>query len=381
MLSSQRITALDLARFFAMIMMIQGHTIDAIASRDFLNIHEFPWNVWNFLRGFTAQVFLIVSGMVHVFANKRLENGKLKPETIKKRLTISFLLIGIGYLLMFPANNIWGLFLVDYKLWLPFFRINILQLIGVSLLMMLASFVLTKNDKQLRILALLLSLTIFILSPFVHSINWFNYLPEFFASYLSFEHGSLFPLFPYSGFMFFGLFLGTIIKQVPSEKRTISLIKYFIPSGIIIAISGYFVKLFIFDIGWVVRPQANYGIILYQIGYVMLNIGIIALIYVMTVKFSFYYALFGKRALMVYVLHLFLLYGSPWWESIGKIYYRQLSLEWTLFFVLLIEVLTFGIAYTYEYFLNSSKAFQKYYKKVIMITIGFLLLIGNFFRF
>ena len=96
MLSSQRITALDMARFLAMIMMVQGHTIDALASRDFLDIHFFPWNVWDFLRGFTAQIFLIVSGMVQVFANKRLENGKLKPETIKKRITIATILIIIG---------------------------------------------------------------------------------------------------------------------------------------------------------------------------------------------------------------------------------------------------------------------------------------------
>ena len=181
--------------------------------------------------------------------------------------------------------------------------------------------------------------------------------------------------------MFFGLFLGTLIKKILPEKRTITLIKFFIPIGIILFITGHYIKTYFLDNFWVVHPKVNYGIIIYQIGFVMFCIGIISFIYTKTSKLSFYFALFGKRALMVYVIHLLLLYGSPWWPSIAHLYPQSLSLELTILAVIIIFILTFSIVYLYEYLLNTSPLFQKYYKKTLIITIAFLLLIGNFCRF
>jgi hypothetical protein len=87
--------------------------------------------------------------------------------------------------------------------------------------------------------------------------------------------------------------------------------------------------------------------------------------------------MFGKRALMIYVLHLILLYGSPWWASVGNIYNKQMSLEWTLFFVVIIEFCTFGIVYLYEYLINKYEKFRKYYLYVLAIVGGYLILVGN----
>ncbi|MFW5662812.1 MAG: heparan-alpha-glucosaminide N-acetyltransferase domain-containing protein, partial [Bacteroidota bacterium] len=108
-LKSQRITALDLARFIAMLMMIQGHSLYAVASAQQLDTSIFPWNLWEFLRGFTAPVFLMVSGAVHVFANKREPDGYIAPARLNKRIKVSLIIMAVGYLMMFPADNIYHL--------------------------------------------------------------------------------------------------------------------------------------------------------------------------------------------------------------------------------------------------------------------------------
>ena len=70
-----RLFALDLARLMAMLMMMQGHTLDALVNPQLMDLGTFPWNIWQFMRGLTAPIFLIVSGTVHVFAMKRDEQG------------------------------------------------------------------------------------------------------------------------------------------------------------------------------------------------------------------------------------------------------------------------------------------------------------------
>ena len=81
-----------------MILMVQGHTIDALANSNSYDVSQFPWSIWHIIRGFTAPIFLVVSGSVQVFANKRQENGKLKSETSKKRLIMALVLILIAYI-------------------------------------------------------------------------------------------------------------------------------------------------------------------------------------------------------------------------------------------------------------------------------------------
>jgi uncharacterized membrane protein len=377
MLSSQRITALDMARFIAMFMMVQGHVIDALVNPIYTPFNEFPWNLWQFARGFTAQVFLMLSGTVHVFANKRMEDGRLAPINFKRRITTALMIMGIGYLFMFPANKIWDIFFIEDRLWIHFCRVNILQLIGFTLILVMGMFYLTRSDKGIGRLALGTGIAISLLSPIVHSINAFDYLPEMIGAYFSFEHGSFFPIFPYSAFMFFGLYIGVKLKAVEPDKRTKYLIRWFLPMGLLMIGVGFLLRMELKDLGWGIPIKVNPGAIMYQVGFVLTGIAVCAFLYTKTKKLTFYYAMFGKRALMIYVLHLILLYGSPWWASVGNIYNKQMSLEWTLFFVVIIEFCTFGIVYLYEYLINKYEKFRKYYLYVLAIVGGYLILVGN----
>ncbi|OGU39593.1 MAG: hypothetical protein A2X61_11160 [Ignavibacteria bacterium GWB2_35_12] len=378
LLSSQRITTLDLARILAMITMIMGHSLDAIATPAELDISQFPWNIWHYIRRFTAPIFLTVSGAVHVFANKRDENGRLQRKTIIRRVKIAVILSVIGYLFMFPAYSFFDAFFIEAKLWRPFFQVNILQLIGFSLLFVLLLFLITKKDKTLGIVSFSLAVIITISSPFIHSINWFNYLPEFFAAYLSTEHGSMFPVFPYTGFMLYGVAFGIILKIMDPEKRTKFLIWAGVPIGLVFLIPSFFLTdFFKYEMAFKVLDKVNPGIILNQIGVVFIVLAFAGVTYTYTKKISFYYAFFGKNALFIYVAHLIFLFGSGWFPSIARLYPKQIHILPSILISIIIVLLTLGTAYFYEFTINKFPNARKYYKYAFYIILVYFLIIGT----
>ncbi len=347
---SQRLAALDLARFLAMVMMIQGHTIYALGSPDLVNIEVFPWNVWHFLRGFTAPVFLTVSGAVHVFANKRQEDGTLRNRVVSRRIRIALLLIIIGYVLAFPASTIYDAFFVPPERWAVFFRVNILHLIGITLLFLLIFFLVTRTDKSLRILSLIAGILVIFFTPFAKTVDWFSILPEGIAAYFSEEHGSLFPIFPNSAYVFLGTTFGTLLKKIPTENRTDFLLKWGIPIGAVFLIIGYgFAPYqYLFSFEHYDLQAANFAIIFKRIGFVFVGLSVVSAIYKMTKGLSAYYTIFGRRALFIYIGHLILIYGTPIFPSLHKLYAKSLDLGQVLLCVIGVELLTIAMAYSYD---------------------------------
>ena len=59
-----RVVAVDIVRVFAMVMMLQGHTLDVLLRPDCR--FTFWYNWWLFCRGFTAPMFMMLSGFAFV---------------------------------------------------------------------------------------------------------------------------------------------------------------------------------------------------------------------------------------------------------------------------------------------------------------------------
>ena len=58
--TTQRVQSLDFMRGFAVVVMVMGHSIDAVLSPDARDTEAF--RVYDALRGFTAPLFLFISG-------------------------------------------------------------------------------------------------------------------------------------------------------------------------------------------------------------------------------------------------------------------------------------------------------------------------------
>ncbi len=355
--TSSRLTALDFTRFFAMIMMMQGHVIYELASPNIIDYSNFSWSVWNFVRGLTAPTFLFISGAVHIFANKRLEDGSLGKDIIWKRIKIALMLMFVGYLLVFPAAKVYDLQFVSEDTWRIFFSVNILQLFSVSLLSLLALFIITKNNKTLGYLSLILSFLIVFASPFVHQVHWFDYLPEFFAAYLSSEHGSLFPVFPFAAYLLFGASFGVWLQSIERDKRNDFLMRTCWKIGLPTILIGYPMMLLFskVNVPFIDVMRVNPGFFFIRIGLVLTIISAMTYLYNLTKPLGKYYSMFGKKAIYIYVIHLMLIYGSPISAGLAKFYRSQLTLEYSILAALFVIATTLGIVYLYEHAINKHK--------------------------
>ena len=376
---SNRISILDLTRVLAMLTMIQGHTLDALANPQQLDVSYFPWNLWSFLRGFTAQIFLIVSGAVQMFANKRNPDGSMPPKTIFRRVRMGLLLIIIGYMFLFPADKISNLVYLDRQAWQPFFQVNILHLIGFSLILIITLFTFIKNDRTLGWTAFIIAMLITLLSPFNSNFNWFDYLPEWVGAYLSFSHGSIFPVLPYSAFMLYGVAIGAVIKSRTPSQRDDYIGNWSAPFGIAVILIGLlFFELFR---EYPILPElilkVNPGMIFVQIGVVLLVIALAALIYSQTEKLAPYYAVFGKKALFIYVSHLILLYGIPWIPGPAKTYFRHLSIWQSSVVALAVIIICLAIAWIYDRSVSKHPVLRKVYIYGIIAFILIFITLGN----
>lgn len=328
MQKSERLVALDAVRFVAMFLMIQGHTLDALVAPTELDVTKFPWSVWNFLRGLTAPVFLLASGIIHVFATKRDSHGRLPRQLVWRRIRWALTLLGIGYLMMFPAQRLWHLNYVPAEQWTAFFRVHILQLLGVTLLAVLALFLLTRTHRQLALAGAIVGLLIVLAAPAAAWVDWYRVLPEPLAAYMSTDRGSLFPVIPFSAYLFLGLPLGAWLLQLPSGTRLWALQRIVPLAGLgLTAASVALAPCFQGLLPPHANPfHANPGFILLRFGLALVFVGAIAWLYGWTRNWANLYTLAGRYALFVFVGHLVVLYGTPWFDSFARWYPKTLSL-------------------------------------------------------
>jgi uncharacterized membrane protein len=374
---SNRLPSLDLARILAMLMMIAGHTFFSLVNPQLININDFPWSWWNFLRGVTAPIFLTVSGIVQVFANKRDESGKLSGKTIEKRLKTGLNLMFIGYLLMFPAHNLYNINYVPKSIYHTFLSVNILQLFGVTLLFVLLEFILTRNNKSLFKISLISALFIIILNPIVHRIDWFLVLPYGIASYLDPSKGSFFTIFPFSAYVFLGVSIGTILQKVEATKRLDFIMqKSLILAPILLAIGlifSYFDSNVFHNTGDLYI--AGIGIFILRLCCVAIMFYITGLLTKIFNQYEQYFIFFGKKSLYVYVTHMIILYGSAISPGLNTFFGGHLSIPLAFLNILIVLASTLAFTYLINIYKKNSKPVDFLYRFSIAFYLVYVLII------
>ena len=377
--SGSRLYALDMARFIAMIMMIQGHTMYTMVDHQFIDVQSFPWSWWNFLRGLTAPIFLFVSGAVHVFAMKRSQNGSISKETLKKRLQWIAIIFICGYLLVFPASRLIDLPYLDISIWRQFLQFNILQLTPFTLLFVLALSYITHSVKALGIISGISALIIFISTPYIQNIDVFAFLPETFGAMISYKHGSLFPIFPFSGFMLGGVAFGAWLHSLHQDKRSVFFNKHvFLLSILVIGIAliaMYWTNL------WMPRPvhndamMTNPAFMFVRIGIILFLFGICQRFVNLFDSYKYHFVFFSSKSLHIYVIHLILLYGTPWFPSIGRTFQYSQSLIAGAGLAVLIILLTLGLVIAEDEIKRRSPKSYKYIRNSLGLLLLYALLV------
>lgn len=336
-----RIIFIDLLRAFAVIQMVQGHTIDALLAPEFRS-DEFPvYAVWNFMRGITAPVFMFTAGAVFTYLFRLVEEPFEKNPRVKKGFYRFLLLVFIGYLLRYPTYKVVDFSDVTKDRYDIFFAVDVLQLIGFGLLfLMICAFISEKIKKGDTLIFLTGSLFFFLLTPFVSEINWIEYFPQPVAGYFYDKTGSLFPLFPWVGYVILGGVLGSYLAKNPLVFKTNRF-------SLVLAIIGFIlifiskVSLLITESNGIYFTSTSYTLdtIVFRVGFVLVLNSVISFISQKIESIPKLIIQVGRNTLLIYVVHLIIIFGSAWNPGISYYFAGSLNAYQSVLIALVMVIL------------------------------------------
>jgi hypothetical protein len=358
-----------------MLMMVQGHTVYCLLTSGIVDSDIWYWHLWTAIRGYTAPIFLMVSGAVHIFANKRDENGIVPNATTKRRIKTCLMLFAVGYLLQFPANNLFDLPFLNYETLASFLKVNVLQLFAVTLIFLNILFKLTNSNKQLATICFIVGNALILASQFSLQVDWYKHLPIPFAAFFSMSKGTIFPIMPFSGYLLIGSAMGYLIQRVQPEKRNAYIVKNLFLIGLPYIVIGHLFGSLYGTYGHNVlgSPSIQLGLSIGRVGVAMWVISFSTLVCNALSSWENIISMLSKRSLLIYVIHLLIIYGSPITPGLRHFFFNvnAATAFYCAFFVIFFSIL---IVYLYDTS-NKNIAANYFYKYVIVALLIYMLLI------
>ena len=293
-----------------MALMVQGHTLDVLLQPSYQSAWWF--STWQFCRGFTAPTFLFLSGFSFALATIRRfdEHTVVGPKLFSRLRKFAFFVL-LGYAMHFPAHSVRDLNYVPAEGWQSFLQVDVLQTIGISLVFLQLLVLALKSKKLFAGATIAGSLLIAFTAPLLWRNDAVTQLPVAVRSALIGTAGSLFPLLPWASYVLLGAGLGTVYLTVARESN--SLFKASIPAGMMLMLAGVYSESFFHrvygDVNfWPTTPH----LFLTRIGFVMaiLGVGTFALSWMQSSARTL--RSLAEESLLVYFVHVDLLYGSVW---------------------------------------------------------------------
>ncbi len=362
--NKSRILFIDLIRAFAVLMMVQGHTVDTLLADRFRDTVYPAYSIWHFMRGLTAPIFMFSAGTVFTYLLKSNNLPFKENPRVIKGIKRFLLLVGIGYLLRYPTP-----FLVYFKdisesQWRIFFAVDALHLIGFGILITIFTLYLSDKFKvREKILLPTGAFLFFALFPLVNAVNWIEHLPAPLAAYLYNGNGSLFPIFPWVGFVLAGAALGNYLVENPGVFKSISFSGKLLGLGIIFVLVSF--------LGNAVQknfnPESNFAdygpnLMIFRLGLVLVMNSIFAYFAMNLRSVPNILLNIGKNTLPIYVVHLVILYGSAWNLGFAFFYHKSLGVWTTIFAAAMMLTLMISMVQSFQFV----KVFWK--KKVVAVN-------------
>ena len=199
---------LDWMRGLAAAVMLQGHTFHSFSRND---LRDQSWYVLSqFLGGVAPAVFLALTGVTYAFLMERNERRNMPMMTrwvdaLKRARYL--LLIAVLF-----RVQLWA-FAFGQSSWHDLFKVDVLNLMGVSMLLLspLALLPLAERARAAAVLGFAIACA----SPIMSAVN-VSWLHPYLAAYITPSYNA-FSLFPWASFIAFGIAGGTLLKSVRPE--------------------------------------------------------------------------------------------------------------------------------------------------------------------
>lgn len=324
-----RVFAFDWLRGLAVLVMIQTHALALLTPR--ARTDPFFWWLVR-LDGLVAPSFIFSAGFALALVQVRAGLAGQLARQARKSLTR----VGEVLLVASLMNSIWFPVFSEPK-WL--LRIDILQCIGLSLLLLLAVLVLlAKRPGVLRVTTLAMALAIFAVSPLLEQTTGFwslfvNNRPGL----LDATTGSTFPLLPWAGYVFLGASFGATVALQQERALWAWLGLLWGLGALLWSQERWFQAAYPAHDFWVTNP-ANAA---QRWTLVLTTVGLLRLVEVRWRSFASsrlarWVAAFGVSSLSAYFFHEILLFH--WRIGLFTRLWRERA-EWPLFWVLLVALI------------------------------------------
>jgi uncharacterized membrane protein len=288
-----RLPALDAARALGVVAMVVGHTLDALLSPA-ARIHPATIAYWK-ARGLTAPLFMLVAGWAVTVAIRRAPARGLG--VVRHRLPRVLLLLLVGVALRWPGWGVEALRAGDPAVWAHLLAFDALHAIAFAFLGAAAVFALGLPPRAER-LAFLLLVALAVALGMRTPPPLPTALPAL-ALEQAMGGTSPFPLFPWVGYFFAGCLVGLAVGD--GSRRAVR--------GLVAVGAALVLATFWQGVGTAL-PGAP-ALIAFRIGVILL---LLATLSAVPPAAAASLAPLGRLSLVIYALHLPLVYG---WSTVA----------------------------------------------------------------
>jgi hypothetical protein len=295
---------LDWTRGLAGVIMLQGHAFHAFTKSELRD--SGPYLISQFVGGMPPAVFLFLVGVTLSFLMDSSERQGLGPGA---RVVKAFRRCGYLFMIAFLFRLQLWVFGLPTSPWTDLLRVDILNAMGFSVAILSIMAVFTTADRVR--LAAALGIVIACASPVVSQIDWSG-APALLRSYLV-PSRDAFGFFPWSAFVAFGLSAGSVLRMINREQMERAA-QWSALAGLVLAFGGHYFANF----GLSVYTRSDFWLdspwlVLIKLGVIMVMLSFAFLWTRHTAGKWSWVRQFGMTSLLVYWVHIELIYGRWVW--------------------------------------------------------------------
>jgi len=320
----KRLYFIDALRAWAILMMLQGHFIDGLLDPSVRDVSDRGYQTWLYFRGITGPVFFTVSGFIFTYLLIRVPEQGWQNPRVQKGIRRGLQLLFIGYLLRL---NFLGL--LKGQIYGGFYLVDVLHCIGLSIMSVIAVYLLTQRAPKWVFPSALLGITLllFTFEP-IYKTYTYPMLPEALANYFTKANGSVYTIMPWMGYAAFGGFLSWFFHRYKAFRYLYELaipLATFSGLSLIYFSSGWFAGLSNATGIEVFNSVANYNYLYIRLGDVLVVFAVFMILRKLLTHPSL--IAIGQKTLSIYVIHFIILYGSFTGLGLYKFFHHSLSWE------------------------------------------------------
>lgn len=302
---TQRLAYLDWMRGLAAITMLQGHAFHSFLRNDLRG--GGPYMASQFVGGMPPAVFLFLLGVTFAFG---MDSQERKGATASLRVRGALKRTGqIAALAVAFRLQMW-IVSIDKSPWTDLFRVDVLNNMAFALLILTPMAVFTTIER-IRLCAIL-GAGIALAGPLVSALDWSS-VPPLVQHYLA-PDTFYFGFFPWASFVAFGMSIGSLIRTLDRDQAGAAM-QWLGGAGIAIAFGAWYMS----SLPYSIYPHVEFW--KDSPGLIFIKLGVLLIL----LSFSYAWNLglrenqwslvrqFGITSLLVYWVHVELVYGRWFW--------------------------------------------------------------------